>query len=220
SRRPAQPTPVVADLPCPTCPGGRAGQGGAYAFQRPGDPTIVDPARRRGPSLRLKAEPAALTALAASSEGLSPRAKTVLRHVTWPGKPGAAAVTPLTAAEQQRFDGGREIYKNICQACHQPDGRGQEKLAPPLVGSRFALITPDIPARILLNGKEGSIGLMPPIGSALNDEQIADVLTYVRREWGNEGSPVGPALVKRTRDATAARTRPWTDAELNALVQK
>src|SRR5262249_13424955 len=181
----APPPPVVANLPCPTCPGGRAGPGGAYAFQRPGDPTIVSAASRRGPSLRLKREPAPFTALAASTDDLAARAKTVLTHVTWPGKRGEASVTPLTAAEARRFDEGREIYKNICQACHQADGRGQDQLAPSLVASRLALASPEIAARILLNGKEGSVGLMPPIGSALNDDQIAAVLTYVRREWGN-----------------------------------
>ena len=120
----------------------------------------------------------------------------------------------MTAEEQQRFDAGREVYRNICQACHQPDGRGQEKLAPSLVGSPLALAAPEIPARILLNGKEGPIGLMPPIGSALNDDQIAAVLTYIRREWGKTGTPVDPATVKDVREQTAGRTRPWTDAEL------
>ena len=38
-----------------------------------------------------------------------------------------------------------------------------------------------------LNGKEGPIGLMPPIGVVLSDEQIAAVLTYIRREWGQRG---------------------------------
>src|SRR5207253_9171194 len=75
-------TPIAApDLPCPTCPGGRAGPGGAYAFQRPGDPTIVNRAPRTGPRLRLNREPAALTALAASKDDLSPRAATLLTGV-------------------------------------------------------------------------------------------------------------------------------------------
>jgi hypothetical protein len=59
---------------------------------------------------------------------------------------------------------------------------------------------------------------MPPIGSALNDDQIAAVLTYVRREWGNDGTPVDPAVIKNVRPLTASRTRPWTNDELNALV--
>ncbi len=41
--------------------------------------------------------------------------------------------------------------------------------------------------RILVGGKEGPIGLMPPLGPALTDEQIAAALTYVRRAWGHTG---------------------------------
>ena len=55
---------------------------------------------------------------------------------------------------------------------------------------------------------------MPPLGGALNDEQIASVLTYVRREWGNTGSPVSVEDVREVRGLTKTRTRPWTDAEL------
>src|SRR6185503_1677866 len=120
--------------------------------------------------------------------------------VDWPGKPGSAApVAPLTADQQLRFDAGREVYQNICQACHQPDGRGQDKVAPSLVGSDLALAPAEVTARILLNGKEGSVGLMPPLGAALGDEQVAAVLTYIRREWGQTGAPVDPSVVKQVR---------------------
>src|SRR5206468_7726921 len=92
--------------------------------------------------------------------------------------------------EQRRFEAGRDVYRDLCQACHQPDGRGQDRVAPTLIGSTFTLGPPGIPARILLNGKDGAVGLMPPVGSALSDEQIASVLTYVRREWGQAAAPV------------------------------
>jgi mono/diheme cytochrome c family protein len=167
--------------------------------------------------VRLSHEPTELVAESGSADPLAARAAAVLAGFTWPGKPGVASVTPLSPEEQRRFDAGREVYLNICQACHQPDGRGLDKVAPSLVGSSLALAAPEIPARILLNGKEGSIGLMPPIGSALNDDQIAAVLTYVRREWGQTGTAVDSATVKAVRELTAGRTRPWTDAELKAL---
>jgi mono/diheme cytochrome c family protein len=165
----------------------------------------------------LSREPAALTTMAASKDDLGARAATLVTSVTWPGKPGERIVAPLTAQEQRRFEAGRETYKSICQACHQPDGRGQDKLAPSLIGSPFAVASAEIPARILLSGKEGPIGLMPPIGSTLNDEQIAGVLTYIRREWGHTAAPVDPALIATIRALTSSRTRPWTDAELAAL---
>jgi mono/diheme cytochrome c family protein/glucose/arabinose dehydrogenase len=206
--------PAAAAAPCPTCPGGRAGPGGAYAFPQAPRPAPVT----RRPT-RLSKEPVAFSALAATTSDLGPRAAAVLARVEWPGKPGAAApIPPLTPDEQQRFNAGQEVYKNICQACHQPDGRGQERVAPSLVDSPLALASPDIPARILMNGKEGPVGLMPPVGSTLSDDQIAGVLTYIRREWGQDGSPVDVATVKQVRAMTADRTRPWKHDELLALV--
>jgi hypothetical protein len=59
---------------------------------------------------------------------------------------------------------------------------------------------------------------MPPLGATLSDEQVAAVLTYIRREWGQAGSPIDPADVTRARRATAARTRPWTEDELAAVI--
>jgi mono/diheme cytochrome c family protein len=219
--------------PCPTCAGGRAGPGGAYAFDdaRTQAAATAPPAGggrgggpgggrgRRGPRLGLVREPAAFSALATGSDPLASRAANVLTRIEWPGKPGAAdPLTPLTAVEQQRFEQGREVYRNICQACHQPDGRGLARVAPPLVDSVLALAPAEVTARILLNGKEGRVGLMPPIGATLTNDQIANVLTYVRREWGQTGDPVDPRTVEAVRAQTASRTRPWTDDELLAMV--
>ena len=162
-------------------------------------------------------EPVALTGLPASDQ-LAPRVTAVLARVSWPGKAGDSAPLPsLTADEQRRFDAGREIYRNICQACHQSDGRGEDRRAPTLIGGTFTVGPAEIPTRILLNGKEGAIGLMPPIGSKLSDEQIADVLTYVRREWGQAAAPVDADTVKSVRALSIDRRRPWTDDELMKL---
>jgi mono/diheme cytochrome c family protein len=166
----------------------------------------------------LNREPAALAALAAQTSELSARAGSVLARIEWPGKPGAAApLVPLTADEQLRFNAGQEVYRNVCQTCHQPDGRGQDRVAPSLVGSSLALAAAEVPIRILLHGKEGSIGLMPPVGGVLTDDQIAGVLTYIRREWGQPGSAVDPVAVKTVRQLTSDRGRPWTNVELMAL---
>jgi mono/diheme cytochrome c family protein len=223
---PGTPTPRAATTdatgpaPCPTCPGGRAGPGGAYAYTRPPAPP-ADPGAsgggRGGAVLRLNREPVAFTGLPTSNP-LTPRVLAVLARISWPGKPGDAAPLPsLTAEEQRRFDAGREIYRNICQACHRPDGRGQDTLAPTLIGGTFTLGPAEISTRILLNGKEGAFGLMPPIGSKLSDEQIANVLTYVRREWGQGAAPVDGATVKAVRALSIGRSRPWTDDELMKL---
>jgi mono/diheme cytochrome c family protein len=163
----------------------------------------------------LSREPALVAVSSSDSGGFGSRAAAVLARLTWPGKPGAApAAAALTAEEQQRFEAGRELYQTLCAACHQPDGRGREQLAPALVGSELALAAAEISVRIVLNGKEGSTGLMPPLGTTLTDDQIAAALTYIRREWGHTASPVAPSVVKDVRAATAGRTRPWTADEL------
>ena len=59
---------------------------------------------------------------------------------------------------------------------------------------------------------------MPPLGASLSDDQIAAVLTYIRREWGHTASPVAPADVKEIRGLTASRKRPWTEEEVSRLV--
>jgi mono/diheme cytochrome c family protein/glucose/arabinose dehydrogenase len=164
-------------------------------------------------------EPTALTGLTSGYGEIATLAKQIVARIAWPGKPAPAgpAAAPLTPQEQTRYAAGGEIYKNICIACHQPDGQGKEHVAPSLVGSKFALAPATVPARILLAGKEGTVGLMPPLNT-LNDDQIAAVLTYVRREWGNTASAVDPATVKEVRGLTASRTRPWTEAELSRLL--
>ena len=183
--------------------GGRAGRGAAVA--------------RR---FRLPAAPAPLVALAASKGDSAELANRILARLDWPGKPETAArVTPLTGEEQKQFTAGSEIYRNLCVACHQADGRGKDKLAPDLLQSRYTTADAALSARVLLAGKEGSIGLMPPLGGALTDEQIASVLTYIRREWGNNGSAVDPDDVAEVRALTKHRKRPWTEAELQTAAR-
>jgi mono/diheme cytochrome c family protein/glucose/arabinose dehydrogenase len=178
------------------------------------------PSRGRGATVvSLSHEPSSLLTLAAGSGELADTAKAILSRVDWPGKPApAASGPPLTAEEQKRFDEGQQIYRNLCSGCHQPDGQGREKLAPSLVASPYVTAEPSIVTRIILAGKEGKIGLMPPLRAVLSDEQIAAVLTYIRREWGHTASPVAPADVTEVRGLTSTRTRPWTDEEIGRML--
>ncbi len=199
--------------------GARGGPAGSYKFEDNAASRAGAGGRGGGPrsSLRLNKEPVTFAALTAETNTWHNRATAVLARIEWPGKPGSTPVTPLTTEQQQRFDHGREIFQNICQACHQPDGRGLDKVAPSLVDSALALAPGEVTSRILLNGKEGSVGLMPPLGTTLTDEQVASVLTYVRREWGQTGAPIEPATVAKVRGAVGVRPRPWTNDELYAL---
>ncbi len=213
-----------------TAPGCRGGPGGARAF--PDDPGTARGGgaaggggrgrggRGGGPSLSLSGEPVEFAALANGNGDLSTRASNLLARMNWPGKvPTAGApapLGPLTAEQQKLYDTGQTLFKGLCMACHGEDGKGGE-LGPALIGSQFALAAPEVPIRILLQGKEGKVGLMPPLGATLTDDQIAGALTYIRRQWGNAAEAVDPDTVKGVRAATADRTRPWTDAELTAL---
>ena len=193
--------------------GGRGGGGGGGGGR--GGRGAAGPA-----GLTLPQEPASLLALANGTDELAGAAKSVASRVTWPGKPTppAAAVVPLTPEQQKRFTQGQELYNNLCVACHQPDGQGREKIAPTLVNSRYVIAADaGVSTRIVLSGKEGSVGLMPPLGASLTDEQIAGVLTYIRREWGHTASAVAPDDVKEIRGMTASRTRPWTEDEISRL---
>jgi mono/diheme cytochrome c family protein len=117
---------------------------------------------------------------------------------------------------------GREIFSKLCAACHQSDGEGKDGLAPPLVGSEWAL-TPGggRMARIVLNGMTGPVQVrgkawnltMPPWRENLTDDQIAVVLTYVRsRLGGNQAGPITPEFVAAARKETHAT--PETSDEL------
>ncbi len=135
-----------------------------------------------------------------------------------PAEPRPSSVRPLTAGEKEQFERGRLQFATICAACHQPNGQGLLGLAPSLVNSRWVQDDPRILARIVLNGKAQENLIMPPWKMMLNDGAIAEVLTFVRRSWGNEGDPVTAALVAEARRDTAAREQPLSDYDLETLV--
>jgi mono/diheme cytochrome c family protein len=83
-----------------------------------------------------------------------------------------------------RFDekGGEALYTRVCAACHQPDGKGAVGAAayPALAGDANLASAPYVEA-VLLNGLRG----MPPLGRLMSDEQVADVINYVRSHFDN-----------------------------------
>jgi len=159
----------------------------------------------------------------------NPKAKPLVAavdaRVAWPDKPGVPpppAIVPLTADQQKLFETGRTVYNTLCTACHQPTGTGMEGLAPALVDSEWVLGKPETLSRIVIHGLGGPIKVngqtwsleMPPLGPALGDEQIAGVLTYIRREWEHNGSPVSIDAVAKIRAQHKDRTKAWTGDEL------
>lgn len=173
----------------------------------------------------LDSEPIALQQLKeAGGEPMKKLLAALDERLAWPGKPGVPPppkVTPLTKAEQELFEKGREMFAVVCAACHQPNGLGQEGLAPPLVDSEWVTGSPERLTRIVMQGMSGPVTVngasyqmeMPGL-AVLGDEDIAAVLTYIRREWDHNASPVPVSLVEKIRAATAERAAPWTAQEL------
>jgi mono/diheme cytochrome c family protein len=117
---------------------------------------------------------------------------------------------------------GKEIFLRICAVCHQRDGEGKDGVAPPLIGSEWAL-TPsgNRLLRIVLNGLNGPIRVrgrdwnlsMPPWRENLSDDQLSVVLTYIRTQLGdNHAGPITPETVAAARKS--ARSTPETADEL------
>ena len=79
--------------------------------------------------------------------------------------------------------------------------------------------------RIVLHGVRDALTVkgvryelnMPALAEALDDRQIADVLTYIRREWDHTGEPVNIELVRNIRQSESKREDSWTEAELLKL---
>ena len=94
--------------------------------------------------------------------------------------------------------------------------------APPLSGSSWVTESEDTLIRIVLHGVRGRMELsgkvydqeMPGFGPVLSDNEIASLLTVVRRRFGGPGRPVEPAAVSRIRAANQNRTNYWTAEEL------
>jgi len=139
----------------------------------------------------------------------------------WP-KSGAGAA----------FARGKLVYEEVakCILCHQPTGLGSpSQQYPPLAKSEWVLARePGRIIRIVLNGLQGPLTVtgqqfnsngMVPWRDTLTDQQIADVLTYVRNEWGNNAPEVKLEQVKVIRDKTAGRSGQWLADELLKVLE-
>ncbi len=114
---------------------------------------------------------------------------------------------PIQSSSLQKSKAaGEKVYKKFCISCHQADGGGVPHLTPPLINTSYVLGDKETMIKILLNGlknvdidEESYSNPMPPLGSVLKDQQIADVLTYVRNTFGNKAAVVTVAEVKEVR---------------------
>src|SRR6185312_12916750 len=87
---------------------------------------------------------------------------------------GAMAQANRNLLPQQ---GGEALYKGICQDCHMPDGRGAEGAGHyPALAKNPKLAEPGYPISVVTHGLKS----MPAFGGAMDDQQIADVVNYIR----------------------------------------
>jgi glucose/arabinose dehydrogenase len=139
-------------------------------------------------------------------------------RVIYTGEAGAAAARPaasVSAAKPATADDGSRgarLYQQICAACHMPDGNGVSGMQPPLVGSAVVAGNPrtlirtilDGPAQVLPADRPKYANLMPPMSAVMNDADIADTLTFVRRVFG-KGAPAITAAQVRAERKTSGR---------------
>ena len=116
--------------------------------------------------------------------------------------------------DEKTMKSGAEIYADECSGCHTGNGKGIPNMFPSLNGSAVVQQTdPTSLLHVVLRGAR-SVGTanaptapaMPTFGWILKDDQIADVLTYIRNSWGNSASAVDAAAVKTERQALVERS--------------
>lgn len=101
---------------------------------------------------------------------------------------------------------GKEIYDQHCMACHQKDGSGVSAMYPPVVQNPRVLGDKQQLIKIILEGQEGQIevngqvynGVMAPY-DFLSNEEVASVLTYIRKNFKNDAKAISPEEVQQVR---------------------
>lgn len=118
---------------------------------------------------------------------------------------GAAVLAPVAASDPAMVSGGH-MYADECAACHRNEGTGAADLFPALKASPVVQADNAVTlVHVVLHGAQSvgttaaSAGAMPAFGGQLSDQQIADVLTYIRNSWGNAAPAVSANTVKSAR---------------------
>lgn len=155
------------------------------------------------------AQPMGLTTLAerlARGEdiGLNPsEVDRLTTGIIWDGAPLPKVDQSDLAAFANR---GRLLYAQSCAACHQVNGQGMRGLAPPLARSEWLDLADERLAEIALFGLSGPIevageayDLSMPGWSSYSDEELAAILTYLKKEWSSDPKLIPAAMVAEVR---------------------
>jgi mono/diheme cytochrome c family protein len=128
--------------------------------------------------------------------------------------------------ELSQADRGKKIFSANCATCHQMTGTGVAGQYPPLAGSEYVNGGTRRLGMIVLKGLQGPLtvkgamfgsAVMQPWETTLTDAKIADVLTFIRQEWGNKGGPVVPAQIAALRKELATHSASFTEPDLKAV---
>lgn len=138
----------------------------------------------RKPTLALIAGSLVLTGVMAASAGAQSTGSPV-------GADAEAATTGFSAPA------GEDLFMRVCAACHMPDAKGAEGAGRyPALAENPRLSSGAYPVYVVMNGMNG----MPPLGDLMTDEQVADVVNYLRTHFGNDyRDAVKPADVSALR---------------------
>ena len=121
--------------------------------------------------------------------------------------PALDTAQPDKATADRILQSGSKIYEQQCAECHKANGEGMPQAYPPMSGNRALTMGSAVnPIRMVLNGgfppsTDGNprpYG-MPPFGQALNDQEVAAVVSYIRNSWENRAGFVSPQEVNRYR---------------------
>jgi mono/diheme cytochrome c family protein len=107
---------------------------------------------------------------------------------------------------------GKKVYEQYCLSCHMPDGAGVPRLNPPLRGTTWVTGDKNRLIDVILNGLDEPVDIdgetyqnPMPAQSQLTNQQVADVLTYIRKSFGNNASAVSAAEVASRRPGKKGR---------------
>jgi len=119
---------------------------------------------------------------------------------------------------------GAGVFNAKCAVCHQMTGKGIPGVYPSLAGSDLVTGDPRLPVRIVLHGFQGPLerngtkynGVMQPWKNDLSDQEIADVVNYIRSNFGNAAAEITAETVQKEREATKSKSGAWTENELKS----
>ena len=97
--------------------------------------------------------------------------------------PAAAQETPDFRGAAFTMQGGEAVYRGVCQGCHMADAKGATGAGSyPALANNSRLAEAGYVVTMVLNGHKG----MPPFRGHFTDQQVADVVNYVRSHFGNQ----------------------------------